>query len=338
MGRGSRSPSRESCCWPESAGPHAAINYINGYLVEEVLSVDNLFVMLIIFSYFQVPRNHQHRVLLWGIFGALVMRGVFIVCGVELVQRFHWLLYPLGALLVYTALKLLVSEEQYDPERNWFLRFSRRYLPITQTYHRDRFFARVDGRWMMTPLFVVLWVINTTDLLFAIDSVPAVIGVVKPPDAFIVYSSNAFAIVGLRSLYFALAGMMDAFHFLRYGLAAILAFVGIKMLVDKWVDIPNWVVLTFVGGSLAISIGASLLFKKPEALEQAQPGQVESARRRGRVGAEWLNEPAEPWVARWLVAQYLRIMHGSESLSSLFPRSAHQPIQPRQQGISGLDE
>ncbi|HET6323159.1 MAG TPA: TerC family protein [Planctomycetaceae bacterium] len=247
---------------------HAALNYINGYLVEEVLSVDNLFVMLIIFSYFQVPRNNQHRVLLWGIFGALVMRGVFIVCGVELVQRFHWLLYPLGALLVYTALKLLVSEEQYDPEHNWFLRFSRRYLPITKTYDKDHFFSRVDGRWMITPLFVVLWVINTTDLLFAIDSVPAVIGVVKPPDAFIVYSSNAFAIVGLRSLYFALAGMMDAFHFLRYGLAAILAFVGIKMLVDAWVDIPNWIVLTFVGGSLAISIGASLLFKKPE---QAQP-------------------------------------------------------------------
>jgi tellurite resistance protein TerC len=256
--------------WARS-GPHAALNYVNGYLVEEVLSVDNLFVMLIIFSYFQVPRNHQHRVLLWGIFGALVMRGVFIVCGVELIERFHWLLYPLGALLVYTALKLLVSEEQYDPERNWFLRFSRRYLPITQTYHRDRFFARVDGRLMMTPLFVVLWVINTTDLLFAIDSVPAVIGVVKPPDAFIVYSSNAFAIVGLRSLYFALAGMMDAFHYLRYGLAAILAFVGIKMLLDKWVDIPNWIVLAIVGGCLAISIGASLLFKKPEAPEQSQP-------------------------------------------------------------------
>ncbi len=248
--------------WRKGAG--SALNYLNGYLVEEVLSVDNLFVMLIIFSYFQVSRHHQHRVLLWGIFGALVMRGVFIICGVQAIERFHWLLYPLGALLVYTALKLLVSEEQYDPERNWFLRFSRRYLPITKTYHQDHFFARVDGRWMMTPLFVVLWVINTTDLLFAIDSVPAVIGVVKPPDAYIVYSSNAFAIVGLRSLYFALAGMMDAFHFLRYGLAAILAFVGVKMMIDKWVDIPNWIVLAIVGGCLAISIGASLLFKKPE--------------------------------------------------------------------------
>jgi tellurite resistance protein TerC len=251
------------------SGPVGALNYVSGYLVEEVLSVDNLFVMLIIFSYFQVPRHHQHRVLLWGIFGALVMRGVFIVCGVELIERFHWLLYPLGALLIYTALKLLVSEEQYDPEHNWFLRFSRRYLPVTKTYHRDQFFARVDGRLMMTPLFVVLWVINTTDLLFAIDSVPAVIGVVNPPDAFIVYSSNAFAIVGLRSLYFALAGMMDAFHYLRYGLFAILTFVGVKMLIDRWVDIPNWAVLSFVGGSLAISIGASLLFKKPE--PPAQP-------------------------------------------------------------------
>jgi tellurite resistance protein TerC len=252
------------------AGAVSALNYVNGYLVEEVLSVDNLFVMLIIFSYFQVPRHHQHRVLLWGIFGALVMRGVFIVCGVELIERFRWLLYPLGALLVYTALKLLVSEEQYDPEHNWFLRFSRRYLPISKTYYQDHFFARVDGRVMMTPLFVVLWVINTTDLLFAIDSVPAVIGVVKPPDAFIVYSSNAFAIVGLRSLYFALAGMMDAFHFLRYGLAAILAFVGVKMLIDAWVDIPNWIVLAVVGGCLAISIGASLLFKKPEAPPESE--------------------------------------------------------------------
>jgi tellurite resistance protein TerC len=240
-----------------------AVNYLNGYLVEEVLSVDNLFVMLIIFSYFHVPRKNQHRVLLWGIFGALVMRAVFIVCGVELLERFHWLMFPLGALLVYTALKLLVSEEQYDPEGNWFLRFSRRYLPITQTFEKDRFFVSVDGRWMMTPLFVVLWVINTTDLLFAIDSVPAVLGVVKPPDAFIVYSSNAFAIVGLRSLYFALAGMMDAFHYLRYGLAAILAFVGIKMLIDRWVSVPNWAVLAFVGGCLAISVVASLVCKKP---------------------------------------------------------------------------
>ncbi len=198
------------------------------------------------------------------------MRGVFIVCGVELIERFRWLLYPLGALLVYTALKLLISEEQYDPEHNWFLRFSRRYLPISKTYHQDHFFARVDGRLMMTPLFVVLWVINTTDLLFAIDSVPAVIGVVKPPDAFIVYSSNAFAIVGLRSLYFALAGMMDAFHYLRYGLAAILAFVGVKMLIDAWVDIPNWIVLAVVGGCLALSIGASLLFKKPEAPPESE--------------------------------------------------------------------
>jgi tellurite resistance protein TerC len=252
------------------AGAVSALNYVNGYLVEEVLSVDNLFVMLIIFSYFQVPRNHQHRVLLWGIFGALVMRGVFIVCGVELIERFRWLLYPLGALLVYTALKLLISEEQYDPEHNWFLRFSRRYLPISKTYHQDHFFARLDGRLMMTPLFVVLWVINTTDLLFAIDSVPAVIGVVKPPDAFIVYSSNAFAIVGLRSLYFALAGMMDAFHYLRYGLAAILAFVGVKMLIDAWVDVPNWIVLAVVGGCLALSIGASLLFKKPEAPPESE--------------------------------------------------------------------
>jgi len=245
------------------SGPQKAIQYVAGYVTEETLSVDNLFVILIIFSYFQVPRHHQHKVLLWGIFGALVMRAVFIILGVRLQELTHWTNYVFGAILVYTAVKLLVSEEQYDPQKNLFLRFARRFLPITEHYVHDRFFARIDGRLMMTPLFVVLWVVNTTDLLFAVDSVPAVIGIVVPPDAFIVYTSNAFAIVGLRSLYFALAGMLDAFHFLKYGLSAILAFVGVKMLVADWIHIHEGVVLAIVGGCLVAAVVASLIFKKP---------------------------------------------------------------------------
>ena len=249
-------------------GHHDALTYVAAYLTEEALSVDNLFVFLIIFSYFQVPRHHQHRVLVWGIYGALVMRAVCIVGGVQLVGWQHWVFYAMGVLLIYTAVKLLVSEEQYEPEKNFFLRFARRFLPITDRYRQDRFFARVDGRLMMTPLFVVLWVVNTTDVLFAIDSVPAVLSVVTPPrgvpDAFLAYSSNAFAVVGLRSLYFALAGMLDAFHYLRYGLSAILAFIGLKMIIGDFVPISIGVVLGVVAGCLALSVIASLIFKKPE--------------------------------------------------------------------------
>lgn len=257
-------------------GHRDALMYVTGYLTEESLSVDNLFVVLIILSYFQVPRHYQNKVLLWGIFGALVMRAVFIIAGVELVGWQHWVFYPMGALLIYTALKLLVSEEQYDPETNLFLRFSRRFLPITEDYVQDRFFTRIDGRMLMTPLFVVLWVVNTTDLLFAIDSVPAVLRVVTPPggtpDAFLAYSSNAFAVVGLRSLFFALAGMLDAFHYLRYGLSTILAFIGVNMIIGDFFPIGIGVVLGVVAGSLALSVTASLIFKKPP--EAAEPPAV----------------------------------------------------------------
>ena len=187
---------------------------------------------------------------------------MFIIAGVELIRRLEWTTYVFGAILVYTAVKLLVSEEQYDPQNNLFLRFSRRFLPITQGFVHDRFFTRVDGRLMMTPLFVVLWVIDTTDLVFAVDSVPAVLSVCAP-HSFIVYASNAFAVVGLRSLYFALAGMLDAFHYLRYGLSAILAFVGIKMVIGEFFAIGNGVVLGVVGACLALSVIASLIFKKP---------------------------------------------------------------------------
>jgi tellurite resistance protein TerC len=241
-------------------GRQAALQFVAGYVIEESLSVDNLFVMLIIFSYFQVPRDCQHKVLAWGILGALVFRAVFIIAGVQLINRFEWTIYFFGAILIYTAVKLLVSEEQYDPRTNLFLRFSRRFLPITEDYVRDRFFVRVDGRLLMTPLFIVLWVVDTTDVVFAVDSVPAVLAVSR--DSFIVYTSNAFAIVGLRSLYFALAGMLDAFHYLRFGLSAILGFVGVKMLIGKWFEIPVGAALGVVGACLALSIIASIVFKQ----------------------------------------------------------------------------
>lgn len=243
-------------------GREPALQFVAGYVIEESLSVDNLFVMLIIFSYFQVPSQYQHKVLLWGIFGALVLRAAFILVGIQLIAWIEWSIFLFGAILVYTAIKLLVSEEQYDPQKNMFLRFSRRFLPVTEDYVEDRFFTRIDGRWMVTPLFIVLWVVDTTDVVFAVDSVPAVLAVSRDP--FIVYTSNAFAIVGLRSLYFALAGMLDAFHFLRFGLSAILAFVGVKMLISRWYDIPVGVALGVVGGCLAASVVASLLFKKKE--------------------------------------------------------------------------
>jgi tellurite resistance protein TerC len=189
----------------------------------------------------------------------------------------------MGALLIYTAVKLLVSEEQYAPEKNLFLRFSRRFLPVSERYVQDRFFARIDGRLMMTPLFVVLWVVNTTDVVFAFDSVPAVLSVVTPPhgkpDAFLAYSSNAFAVVGLRSLYFALAGMLDAFHYLRYGLSAILAFIGLKMIIGDVLPIPIGVVLGVVAGCLAVSVIASLIFEKPEEppVEPPEAGAVDAS-------------------------------------------------------------
>jgi tellurite resistance protein TerC len=251
-------------------GKDTALQFVAGYVIEESLSVDNLFVMLIIFSYFQVPRDLQPKVLFWGIIGALVFRAVFIILGVSLINAFHFAIYVFGAILIYTAVKLLVSEEEYDPGKNLFLRFSRRFLPVTPEYVRDLFFTRIDGRLFMTPLWIVLWVVNTADIVFAVDSVPAVLSVSR--DSFIVYSSNAFAVLGLRSLYFALAGMLDAFHYLRYGLAAILAFVGVKMLIGAYFEyeIPIGIALGVVGGCLAASIIASLVFKKPQPEEPTE--------------------------------------------------------------------
>jgi len=239
-------------------GPEKGLEFFTGYLIEYSLSVDNIFVFIIILSYFSVSPAHQHRVLFWGILGALVMRGVFIGVGALLLQAFHWVIYIFGAFLVFTGIKMITNEDtSVHPEDNPVIKVLRRVMPITSDFEGQRFFVKRDGKWAATPLFVVLLVIESTDLIFAVDSVPAIFAVSQDP--FIVYTSNVFAILGLRSLYFLLAGVMDLFIYLRYGLGVVLGFVGVKMLLADIYKIPIGLSLAVVAGVLAISIVASLL-------------------------------------------------------------------------------
>jgi len=238
-------------------GRAQALQFVTGYVIELSLSVDNLFVFLVIFRYFKVPEEHQHKVLFWGILGALLMRGVFIVAGVGLIRRFSWITYAFGALLVYSGLKLLrQGETEIHPEKNPVLRLFRRAFPVTKEYAGGQFFTRRNGLYA-TPLFVVLLVVETSDILLAVDSIPAVLAITL--NAFIVYTSNVFAILGLRSMYFALAGMMDLFHYLHYGLSVVLIFIGLKMLGSHYVWIPTGWALGIVLFVLGTSILASLL-------------------------------------------------------------------------------
>ena len=243
-------------------GRAASLEFITGYVIELSLSVDNLFVFLVIFRYFRVAGANQHKVLFWGILGALIMRGIFILLGVGLIRQFHWIIYIFGVLLVYSGFKLIRPEgAEVHPEKNPVLRIFRRWVPVTDDYVGGKFFVRQPGLFA-TPLFIVLLVIETTDILFAVDSVPAVLAITL--NAFIVYTSNVFAILGLRSMYFALAGMMDIFHYLHYGLSVVLIFIGAKMLASHYYSIPTGVALAVVGGVLGISVAASLLFPKNE--------------------------------------------------------------------------
>lgn len=238
-------------------GREQALQFLTGYLIEKSLSIDNLFVFLVIFSYFGVEARYQHRVLYWGVIGAIVLRAVMILVGATLVARFHWLLYVFGAFLVYTGYRLAVSTgETVHPERNLAVRAARRLYPVTSGFHGESFFVRVDGRRLATPLLVVLLTVETTDVMFALDSIPAIFGVTSDP--FILLTSNIFAILGLRALYFLLAGVMDRFHHLRHGLALVLVFVGLKMLAEKWVHVPTHVSLAVVTVILAASVTASL--------------------------------------------------------------------------------
>ncbi len=243
-------------------GPQAGLEFLAGYLIEKSLSVDNIFVFLLVFSYFKVPALYQHKVLFWGILGALFFRAVFIFAGVALINQFHWIIYVFGAFLIMTGIKLaLEKDKEVHPEKNPIIRLFRRLMPITKEYKGSQFFFKEGGRRFATPLFVVLLVVETTDIVFAIDSIPAILAITRDP--FIVYSSNAFAILGLRALFFALAGLMQLFHHLHYGLSAILVFVGSKMLLSDIYKIPIGVALGVIVGILTLSILASLIFKKP---------------------------------------------------------------------------
>jgi TerC family integral membrane protein len=242
-------------------GHKASLEFVTGYVIELSLSVDNLFIFLLIFRYFRVSAEHQYKVLFWGILGALVMRGLFILVGVGLIRRFHWVVYLFGLLLVYSGIKLLGGKAgEVHPEKNPVLRLLRRFLPVTENYEGSKFFVRRPALYA-TPLLIVLVVVETTDLLFAVDSIPAVLAITL--NAFIVYTSNVFAILGLRSMYFALAGIMDRFRYLHYGLAVVLIFVGGKMLASHYFEIPTEWALATVAGVLLVSVGASLLCPRP---------------------------------------------------------------------------
>jgi tellurite resistance protein TerC len=238
-------------------GRTPALEFVTGYVIELSLSVDNLFVFLLIFRFFKVSPEHQHRVLFWGIIGALVMRAVFILVGVGLISRFAWITYIFGLLLLFSGIKLFLQKEsEIHPENNPVLKLVRKLIPVTEDYEGGKFFVRRPGLYA-TPLFIVLMVVETTDVAFAVDSIPAVLAITL--NAFIVYTSNVFAIMGLRSMYFALAGLMEMFRYLHYGLSLVLSFIGVKMLIHHYYEIPTHWALSGVAGILLISVLASLI-------------------------------------------------------------------------------
>ena len=251
-------------------GPAKGTEFLTAYLIEYSLSVDNLFVFLAIFTYFSVPREAERKVLLWGILGAIFFRGIFIFAGIALISKFHFLLYVLGLVLIYTAIKLVTQKEkEIQPEKNPLVRLARRFFRVQPQYDGCRFFTRIDGLLYATPLFIVLLSIETMDVMFATDSVPAVLGITLDP--FIVYSSNIFAILGLRALFFALAGLFHIFRYLLYGLCIVLAFVGIKMLIIDWYKIPTLISLGVVFFFILGSILVSVLVPKNELRETPVP-------------------------------------------------------------------
>jgi tellurite resistance protein TerC len=238
-----------------------ALEFFTAYLVEKSLSIDNIFVIIMIFSYFSVPASYQHKVLFWGILGALVMRVIFIFAGIELIHKFHWLIYLFGGFLVITGVRMVFGEDKpMDPEKNPLVKLVRKIFPVTESFDGDKFFVRRNAKIWATPLFVVVVLIEGTDLIFAVDSIPAIISI--SDNTFIVYTSNVFAILGLRSLYFALAGIEKYFTYLKYGLATILVFVGIKMCIADFYKIPVEISLIIISFLLAISMIASVLVKK----------------------------------------------------------------------------
>ncbi|MBC8163853.1 MAG: TerC family protein [Roseiflexaceae bacterium] len=273
-------------------GREAGLQFTTGYLIEYALSVDNIFIFVLLFTSFRVPPQYQHRVLFWGILGALVMRGIMIVLGAQLIERFEWIIYVFGAFLVYTGVRLMFREEEAEvhPEGNALVRFVRRFLPVAKEYHGQRFFVRQNGVLMATPLFIVLLIVESTDLIFAVDSIPAIFAVTQDP--FIVFTSNVFAILGLRSLYFLLAGVIDKFFYLRHALSIILTFVGVKMLYPAITEL-----ITGEAGHIDIAISLGVIVTT---LAVAVVASLIRARRMGDSGdgpaEKVLHEQQEPGI------------------------------------------
>ena len=256
--------------WIWQTDPAKGLEFYSGYLIELSLSADNVFIFALIFRNFAVPTAYQHKVLIWGVLSALVMRFIMIAIGVQLITQFQWILYIFGAFLLFTGVKMLMKSDdaEEDPTKNFVVRYARRVLPLTPTWVGDRFLVKQDGKWLFTPLFIVLICIEISDLIFAVDSIPAVFGITQ--DQFIIFTSNVFAIMGLRSLYFVLSGVIDKFHYLKPGLGLILAFVGVKMLtVHTAFKISTEASLAFTAGVLVLSIVGSIVFPKKEAAHRS---------------------------------------------------------------------
>jgi len=254
----------------ELTGSLAMVQYLTGYVVEKSLSVDNIFVIAMIFSHFNVPAKLQHRVLFWGIIGALVLRGAMILAGAALIRKFVWMNYVFGTILIWTAVKMLIlRNEETEPEENFLVLMARRFFSVSKDYEGEKFFTMVDGRRALTPLFLVLVVVEGTDVLFALDSIPAIFGVTQDP--FLVFTSNIFAILGLRCLYFALAHVLGLFRYLKMSLVFVLAFVGVKMIIAHHYPIPAWVSLAFILGILAVGVAASLMASRRDPVPLASP-------------------------------------------------------------------
>ncbi len=260
-------------------GPQSATEFFTGWLLEKSLSVDNLFVFLLVFGYFKVPREYQHKVLFWGIVGALLMRAVFIGAGIAIIRQFEWVIYVFGVFLVYTGFKLAFGgdDDEVDPGHSPVVKLARRLIPVSDQYDGGKFFTRIGGKLHATPLFIVLLVIETTDVVFAVDSIPTILSITQHP--FTVYSSNVFAILGLRALYFALSALADLFHYLKIGLAVILTFVGVKMLIHHYYDMPTSVALGFIAAVLFLSITASKIWPKTEKGEVGPEVEVDAGKR-----------------------------------------------------------
>lgn len=242
-------------------GQEDTLLYLTGYVIEKSLSVDNLFVFLLIFSFFRIPNQYQHKILFYGIVGALIMRAFFIWAGIAVLEKFHWVIYLFGALLIVSGIKMLMPEKgDANLEDKWIIKITKKIFPTTHDFHGDKFFVKLNGKWWVTPLFITLVFVEFSDLVFAVDSIPAIIGITNDP--FLVFTSNVFAILGLRSLYFALKGFADLFHYLKYGLSIILMFIGVKLLISGIYHMPVSITMMVIFGILLISVVLSLLTRK----------------------------------------------------------------------------